>query len=273
MNDNQTQMTHFTKAVPLKEISLDPRAQPREVLDKDLISTYTESLREAGNPVFPPIDVFLDAKGTYHLADGFHRYHAMKKAGYTEIMCDIHKGEIRDAILFSVGANARHGSRRSTSDRRRAVTVLLNDKEWNGWSDREIARQADVSHNFVGDIRSEMAKAGKEQPTVRKAIRAGKPITFKHTPAEKKTKARGARTRQVQHMQANLGEQILRFIELELPSPQETLAEIRAAVDNQDLAEVARKLFKHAYWFNQIGASIEESFRTGVEPEKALATS
>jgi hypothetical protein len=60
---------------------------------------------------------------------------------------------VRDAILFSVGANATHGHRRTNEDKRRAVLKLLNDREWSKWSDREIARQCSVGNKFVGDLR------------------------------------------------------------------------------------------------------------------------
>ncbi|MBL8720111.1 MAG: hypothetical protein JNL79_29260 [Myxococcales bacterium] len=33
------------------------------------------------------------------------------------------------------------------------METLLNDEEWRGWSDREIAKRAGVSHNFVSTLR------------------------------------------------------------------------------------------------------------------------
>jgi hypothetical protein len=54
----------------------------------------------------------------------------------------------RDALLFSVGANAIHGHRRTNEDKRRAVDVLLNDPEWRVWNDSEIARRCGVSLNW-----------------------------------------------------------------------------------------------------------------------------
>ena len=37
--------------------------------------------------------------------------------------------------------------------RARAVLTMLNDPKWSGWSDREIARRAAVSNNFVSTLR------------------------------------------------------------------------------------------------------------------------
>jgi hypothetical protein len=60
-------------------------------------------------------------------------------------------------VLYSVGANAHHGLRRTNADKRRAVEMLLRDEEWRGWSDREIARRCAVTHPFVGKIRDELS--------------------------------------------------------------------------------------------------------------------
>lgn len=134
----------------LSEIRTDGGTQPRAQRDDDLIAEYAEAIQ--GDAVFPPVDVFYD--GThYWLADGFHRWHAHDRAGKETIRAVIHQGTQRAAILFSTGVNAEHGKRRSPDDKERAVMVLLNDKEWSQWSDREIARQCKVSHPFVGKLR------------------------------------------------------------------------------------------------------------------------
>ena len=69
-------------------------------------------------------------RSSYWLADGFHRYHAHKQAGLDDIRVDLRQGNLREAILYSVGANAHHGLRRSNEDKRRAVLRLLEDPEW-----------------------------------------------------------------------------------------------------------------------------------------------
>ena len=83
--------------------------------------------------------VFYDGQA-YWLADGFHRVRAAQEAGLAGINADVRQGTRRDAVLFSAGANAVHGLRRSNADKRRAVETLLNDEEWRAWSDNEIAR-------------------------------------------------------------------------------------------------------------------------------------
>src|SRR5262245_23838542 len=97
--------------VPLKDIKADPRAQPRALLDQDLVREYAQLMHE-GVP-FPPIVVYQDGDLSHWLADGFHRYHAALKAEKTEISAEIRRGTLRDAVLYSAGANATHGKRRS----------------------------------------------------------------------------------------------------------------------------------------------------------------
>jgi N6-adenosine-specific RNA methylase IME4 len=69
------------------------------------------------------------------------------------INADARQGTRRDAVLFSVGANASHGLRRTHEDKRQAVRTLLEDEEWSKWSDAEIARRTGTSHPFVGEQR------------------------------------------------------------------------------------------------------------------------
>jgi hypothetical protein len=73
--------------------------------------------------------------------------------GLVEIEAEIRQGTRRDAVLFSVDANAAHGLRPTNEDKRRAVTVLLSDPEWAAWSDREIARRCGVHHDLVARLR------------------------------------------------------------------------------------------------------------------------
>lgn len=86
---------------------------------------------------------------------GFHRITAAIIACIPEITCDIKEGTKRDAILYSVGANASHGLRRTNADKRKAVEILLKDDEWKLWSDREIARRCCVDNSFVSRLRKE----------------------------------------------------------------------------------------------------------------------
>jgi hypothetical protein len=136
--------------IRLSSIRLDGGTQPRAATDPDLVGQYADALVNGAK--FPPLVLYHDGSD-YWLADGFHRYHAMDGCGLTSVPCEVRQGTRRDAILFSVGANAAHGLRRTNEDKRRAVLRLLDDPEWSGWSDREIARTCQVSPDLVGKLR------------------------------------------------------------------------------------------------------------------------
>lgn len=136
--------------INIADIRVNGGTQSRATLDRAVVSDYAEAVRDGA--AFPPIVVFFDGS-SYWLADGFHRYEAYSAAQVYDVPADVRQGTQRDAILFSVGANASHGLRRTNDDKRRAVLTLLNDPEWAAWSDREIARQCGVGNKFVGDVR------------------------------------------------------------------------------------------------------------------------
>lgn len=149
----------------LKDIRLDGQTQARQFINEEVVGEYADQLLEEVS--FPPVEVFFDG-ANYYLADGFHRFFANKKAGFLDIEANIHDGTRRDAILFSVGANAVHGLRRTNEDKRKAVTTLLSDIEWSEWSDSEIARQCCVSIMTVGRVRKTMGLEKTEQKYVNK---------------------------------------------------------------------------------------------------------
>jgi hypothetical protein len=103
---------------------------------------------------FPPVTLFYDGTD-YWLADGFHRVEAAFGAGLTEIVAEVKQGTRRDAILYSVGANAAHGLRRNNADKRRAVITLLDDAEWSNWTNVAIAKACGVAESFVRKLKKE----------------------------------------------------------------------------------------------------------------------
>ncbi|MBA4219953.1 MAG: hypothetical protein C0458_04405 [Methylobacterium sp.] len=131
-------------------IRRDGGTQPRAALDPATVETYAEAAREGVR--FPAIGLVYDGTD-YWLWDGFHRTAGFEAAGIGEIEAEITAGTRRDAVLLAAGANATHGLRRTSDDKRRAVLLLLGDAEWRKWSDREIADKARVSHTFVAKLR------------------------------------------------------------------------------------------------------------------------
>lgn len=137
--------------LPLQQIKIDGGTQSRVELNESVVADYAEVIRRGDS--LPPVVVFFDGS-THWLADGFHRFHAHRTARAEEIEADVRTGARRDAVLFSVGANAHHGLRRTNEDKRRAVQTLLDDAEWSQWSDRQIAEACGVSHPFVAAVRN-----------------------------------------------------------------------------------------------------------------------
>lgn len=154
----------------LEQIKIDGGTQSRVELNESVVADYADVIRRGDS--LPPVVVFFDGS-THWLADGFHRFHAHRMAGAEAIEADVRTGARRDAVLYSVGANARHGLRRTNEDKRRAVQTLLDDEEWSQWSDRYIANACGVSHPFVASLRSGSCGTGNissETPTDRKYI-------------------------------------------------------------------------------------------------------
>jgi N6-adenosine-specific RNA methylase IME4 len=134
-------------------IRVNGGTQSRAEINPFKVDEYTDWMRQGVD--FPAIMVFFDGQD-YWLADGFHRWHAVKQAGIPEIKCEVRQGTRRDAVLYSVGANWTHGLGRNNADKRRAVMMLLSDPEWSNWSNVVIARHCRVDEKTVRNIRKEI---------------------------------------------------------------------------------------------------------------------
>lgn len=153
--------------IRLEKIKVDGDLQVRDKINEAAVREYADVIRGGGK--MPPVTVFFDGK-SYHLADGWHRFFAHKQAAFPEIEAEIHDGTRRDAILFALSANDKHGLRRTNADKRRSVLVLLEDFEWSGWNNTKIAEVCGVSATFVDKIRKE---TNTPTPATRKVSRDG----------------------------------------------------------------------------------------------------
>lgn len=133
-------------------IRIDGGTQSRDIIDQDTINTYAEAMDRGDK--FPDVTVYFNGL-EYYLADGFHRYFATKKLGKTSMSCNVVTGTLRDAILYSKGANADNGLHRSNATKRKCVNDMLDDFEWQFWSNVEIAKACRVSAEFVRQIKAE----------------------------------------------------------------------------------------------------------------------
>lgn len=145
--------------IAIGQVRIDGGTQSRVAINDSAVSEYADAMTEGAS--LPPVTAFFDG-ADYWLADGFHRYHAHRRIGALNLDADVREGTRRDAMLYSVGANASHGLRRTNEDKRRAVETLVSDAEWSAWTDREIAKACGVSHPFVAAVRRPAA-AEKQQ--------------------------------------------------------------------------------------------------------------
>lgn len=72
--------------IDLDDIAINGGTQPRAALNLETIAEYAEAL--LNGDTFPPVVIFYDGKDHW-LADGFHRYHAHRRAEFAEINADI----------------------------------------------------------------------------------------------------------------------------------------------------------------------------------------
>jgi ParB/Sulfiredoxin domain len=151
--------------ISIDSIICDQQIMPREKIDENYLNELVEDLKAGA--VFPPVDLFYDDE-CYILTDGFHRWHAFKKAGYEKIQAAVHKGNKSEALLFSCGANANHGLRRTNEDKRKVVFNLLSDSKYCTYSDGLIAEKCAVTQPFVSKLRQELTHNGFESPSNRK---------------------------------------------------------------------------------------------------------
>lgn len=136
--------------IELSKIRIDGGTQPRAELHQETVAEYAEAYKSGTD--LPPVMLFYDGS-EFWLADGFHRFFGAKAAGITAIAENITPGTLRDAILYSLSANSKHGLKRSNADKRKAVQTMLDDAEWSQWSSREIAKHCSVGHPLVEEMR------------------------------------------------------------------------------------------------------------------------
>lgn len=145
--------------VSIDSIRIDGGTQTRELINETAVAQYTEDL--LNGCIFPPIEIFDDGVNKW-LVDGFHRLFSHKRADFKEIEVNVHQGTLRDAQLYALGVNDKHGLQRTNADKRKAVMIALNDLEWQDYSDNKLGKICNVSPTFVAKCKKE---AKIERPT------------------------------------------------------------------------------------------------------------
>ena len=145
--------------ISLSEIVLDGGTQSREKIDEAVVAQYADDMLNGDQ--FPAITVYFDGD-KYYPSDGHHRCFAAIKAGIPNILCEVKEGTQRDAVFASLSANPHHGKPRSAADKRKILTIILLDIEWQDMSDRAIAKHCRVSNTFVASMRKELGTGKKD---------------------------------------------------------------------------------------------------------------
>lgn len=146
----------------IEQIRIDGGTQNRVEINQSTVNEYAELIMDGVQ--FPPVKAFFDG-ASYWLADGFHRYWAHKNINNIDIDVDIEDGSLRDAKLFSYGANKAHGLRRTNEDKRNSIIGMLTD--FGDWSDSQIAKHCGVSNSTVGQYRKSLCESQSEKPQER----------------------------------------------------------------------------------------------------------
>ena len=164
------------RAINLANIRVDASTQTRVGVTEEVVSDYAE--RMAAGDLFPPVDVFFDGLA-YHLADGFHRVLAAKRAKLTAVQCAVHPGTLRNALWFAIGANRENGLHRTARDKRRAIETALGvfvDK-----TQQQIALHVGCSQQYVATIQMELTSSCKLKLPASRTGKDGKirPVKYK----------------------------------------------------------------------------------------------
>lgn len=177
MDNELEQGKQMNKIMNIGALVMDERLQSRTEINEQTVSEYVESLE--GGAEFPAVLVYFDGIN-YYLTDGYHRAHAHKRAEKVSILCDVVNGTFRDAILRSTSVNGAHGMRRTNADLRKSVMTLLDDLEWEGMSNTQIAKHCNVSVSFVANLRNATGKQNKD--TVKYRAPSGEILEKKKAP-------------------------------------------------------------------------------------------
>ena len=238
------------KALNLSAIIIDKGTQSRAAISEETVSDYAEAM-QAGD-TFPPITVFHDGVD-YYLADGFHRLHAAKRLHKASIQADVRTGTLRDAILYSLGANRDHGLRRSNADKRKCVQTLLEDFEWGELSVNEMARICGVSPQLVTAVKLEMEGGTKVSTVKTNAPKKEKPVkleTVVEAPlnlTEEKDEAVAELVAENQRLSDRLAVEAMDASEEEKLAASETIAEMREQIRILEIENQSLKISRDTY--------------------------
>src|SRR5215472_10239767 len=160
-------MNSVNAILPLDALTLDPELQPRARIDRTVLENYVQLLVDGAR--FPPVVAFREDNVIW-LADGFHRWHSRKVLDLDEIEVTITDGCRRDALLYSLSANASHGLQRKATDYRRAYDIACRNKLVEPTDSEAVAALLHCSGRWATDL-TEKARAADKTARDAKIIR------------------------------------------------------------------------------------------------------
>jgi len=140
----------LNKVLPMSLVELSGSTQQRP-LDESTVNKYVDLMRDGVE--FPPVEIIFDGR-SYWLWDGFHRYRAHQILEKKEIKANVENGNKRDAVWYSLGANATHGLPRPYGSLKSIIMTVLNDAKWSKKSDIDIARHVHCTRQYVFGLRN-----------------------------------------------------------------------------------------------------------------------
>lgn len=152
-----------TETLSIDLLRLDGDTQSRIEVNAETVDDYADLIKAAGKEwPFEPLTVFHDGSH-YFVADGFHRTMAAINSKRSSIPCVVKRGTCRDARIYGMTANDKHGLRMSRDDRRINVVWLL--ETYPELKQGEVAEKAGVSIRTVSAVVAER----KPKPTTQVA--------------------------------------------------------------------------------------------------------
>lgn len=170
--------------IAVDQIETTAGTQVRVKIDEKIVAEYAEAI-EAG-AIFPPVVCFVPKNSQrYILADGFARLAACKKLDRKTIGVETKEGSVYEALHYALGANAEHGLRRSSADKRNAVMLAFKDPHYDSLSLREYADVCRVSKDLVRKLKEEQIENAASK-SVFKDSKKPKPRPRKPAPSQEK---------------------------------------------------------------------------------------
>lgn len=120
--------------ISMKHLKPDTSLQARvNTLDTEHVRKLHGILKDGLE--LAPIVVFEIGEHKYKIADGFHRYEAVRREGRLAITCDVIKGTLQEAIEYAASCNREMCLPRQPEDIKKAIYMLLA----NGWLKKSLS--------------------------------------------------------------------------------------------------------------------------------------